>query len=455
MLAGGFRGVAHLYVGEEAIAVGVCHALRQDDYIASTHRGHGHLIAKGGDLGRMLAEITHKATGYCKGYGGSLHITDVSLGILGMNGIVGASHLFAAGAAYGIKVKGTDQVAVSFGGDGSIQGNFFSSAANAAAAWKLPWIGVIENNGYQIWVRASDVYGIVDLARRADGYGIEGRVVDGNDVLAVYNVAKYAVDKARAGGGPTIIECKTYRWYDHYGAGGAKIGVDGAFGLGYRSDRELRDWMAKDPIPRFREFLVSRAGPHRRSRPTRSSSEVRHSGGRTPPVRRAAAGARNPRTDCGTCLPRARFRCTPVDRRRTSHAQEHELRDSGGHPGRDAAGQAADAALRVPAAGALEPRWTEFGRWRVRFCAIDEQWIVGAVAGHVDDRRAGHRPHPQHDHVHSLRADVQPCRQAAAHDRRPGGLPDGAVGRHGGPDPVQGGQHADAGWSRPTPGWPG
>ncbi len=257
LLAGGFRGVAHLYVGEEAIAVGVCRALRRDDYIASTHRGHGHLIAKGGDLGRMLAEIAHKATGYCKGYGGSLHITDVSLGILGMNGIVGASHLFAAGAAYGIKVKGTDQVAVSFGGDGSIQGNFFSSAANAAAAWKLPWVGVIENNGYQIWVRASDVYGIVDLAQRAQGYGIEGRVVDGNDVLAVYNAAKYAVGKARAGNGPTIIECKTYRWYDHYGAGGAKIGMDGAFGLGYRSDRELRDWMAKDPIPRFRRFLVA------------------------------------------------------------------------------------------------------------------------------------------------------------------------------------------------------
>ena len=257
ILAGGFRGVAHLYVGEEAIAVGVSAALRKDDYIASTHRGHGHLIAKGGDLGRMLAEITHKATGYCKGYGGSLHITDVGLGILGMNGIVGASHLFAAGAAYGIQVKGTDQVAVSFGGDGSIQGPFFTSAANSAAAWKLPWIGIIENNAFQIWVRATKVYGTVDLARRADGYGIEGRVVDGNDVLSVYNVARYAVEKARAGGGPTIIECKTYRWYDHYGAGGARIGVDGAWGLGYRSDRELRDWMAKDPIPRFREFLLS------------------------------------------------------------------------------------------------------------------------------------------------------------------------------------------------------
>ena len=257
ILMGSFRGVAHLYVGEEAIAVGVCRALRKDDYIASTHRGHGHLIAKGGDLGLMLAEITHKATGSCKGYGGSIHITDMSLGILGMNGIVGSSHLMAAGAAYGIKVKGTDQVAVSFGGDGSLQNSFFSSGANAAAAWKLPWIGIIENNGYQIWVRATDVYGITDLARRADGFGIEGRVVDGNDVLAVYKAAKQAVEKARAGDGPTIIECKTYRWYDHYGVRGAKIGVDGAFGLGYRSDAELREWMAKDPIPRFRAFLVS------------------------------------------------------------------------------------------------------------------------------------------------------------------------------------------------------
>jgi TPP-dependent pyruvate/acetoin dehydrogenase alpha subunit len=257
ILKGGFRGVAHLYVGQEAVAVGVCRALRRDDYIASNHRGHGHLIAKGGDLRRMLAEITHKATGYCKGYGGSLHITDISLGILGMNGIVGASHLFAAGAAYGIKVKGTDQVAVSFGGDGSLQNHFFTSAANSAAAWKLPWVAVIENNGFQIWVRSAEVYGLTDLARRAEGFGIEGRVVDGNDVLAVYSAAKQAVEKARAGGGPTVLECKTYRWYDHYGASGARIGEDGAFGLGYRSDRELRDWMAKDPIARFRRFLLA------------------------------------------------------------------------------------------------------------------------------------------------------------------------------------------------------
>ena len=129
-------------------------------------------------------------------------------------------------------------------------------AVEDALLTRFPWISVIENNGFQIWVRASDVYAIKDLARRADGYGIEGRVVDGNDVLAVYNAAKQAVQKARNGGGPTIIECKTYRWYDHYGVRGAKIGVDRAFGLGYRSDQELRDWMAKDPVRRFREHLL-------------------------------------------------------------------------------------------------------------------------------------------------------------------------------------------------------
>ena len=189
MEAGKIPGALHLYVGQEAVAAGVMVHLTNDDQITSTHRGHGHLIAKGGDMRRMLAEITHKATGYCGGHGGSLHITDVSLGILGMNGIVGASHLFGAGAAYGIKVKGTDQVAVSFGGDGSLQNHFFTSAANSAAAWKLPWIAVIENNGYQIWVRSAEVYGLTDLARRAEGFGIEGRVVDGNDVLAVYSAA--------------------------------------------------------------------------------------------------------------------------------------------------------------------------------------------------------------------------------------------------------------------------
>ena len=286
LLGGGFRGVAHLYVGEEAIAVGVCHALGKDDYIASTHRGHGHLIAKGGDMGLMLAEITHKATGYCKGYGGSLHITDVGLGILGMNGIVGASHLFGAGAAYGIKVKGTDQVAVSFGGDGSIQGNFFSSAANAAAAWKLPWIGVIENNGYQIWVRAADVYGIVDLAQRADGYGIEGRVVDGNDVLAVYNAARYAV-QARS---PVVRRSSSARLLATTPPEARSAGTGVRPGLSLRPtaagwpgpDRAVRNTLTSDG-------MLSDSGPRRWSK----RSARRGAGAQLP----SSCGAQR-RTDC-------------------------------------------------------------------------------------------------------------------------------------------------------------
>jgi pyruvate dehydrogenase E1 component alpha subunit len=144
---------------------------------------------------------------------------------------------------------------VSFGGDGSIQGSFFTSAANSAATYKLPWISVIENNQFQIWVRSILVSRISSFVFRETND--EERTTANLKVMAVYNVARYAVEKARSGGGPTLIECKTYRWYDHYGTGGAQIGKDGAFGLGYRSDRELRDWMAKDPIPRFRRFLVN------------------------------------------------------------------------------------------------------------------------------------------------------------------------------------------------------
>jgi len=227
----------------------------------------------------MPAEITHKATGKRNAY----LVVRISYferrttnderrtrGILGMNGIVGASHLLGAGAAYlnsrisyfVVRIsrderRGTNdgELVVSFGGDGSIQGSFFTSAANSAATYKLPWISVIENNQFQIWVRSILVSRISSFVFRETND--EERTTANLKVMAVYNVARYAVEKARSGGGPTLIECKTYRWYDHYGTGGAQIGKDGAFGLGYRSDRELRDWMAKDPIPRFRRFLVN------------------------------------------------------------------------------------------------------------------------------------------------------------------------------------------------------
>lgn len=250
-------GSFHIAVGEEAIPVGVATALNTDDYIASTHRGHHDLIGKGGDINKMTAEIYFKETGYNKAFGGSMHITDMSLGILGMNGIIGPSHLLAAGAAYGATIKGTKQVAVSFGGDGSIQNGYFWAALRNSALYKLPLIMVIQNNGWQVANPTENTIPLKDEATAAKGMEIPGYVVDGNDVLAVYAVAKRAVERARAGEGPTMIEAKTYRFYDHSGLAGAKPGVIGAFGLPYRSDRDVHAWIAQDPIGRFRRTLVA------------------------------------------------------------------------------------------------------------------------------------------------------------------------------------------------------
>jgi pyruvate dehydrogenase E1 component alpha subunit len=252
----GLYGPCHLYIGEEAVAVGMISALNPDDYIASTHRGHGHLIAKGGDLKKMSAELFFRNDGYNKGFGGSMHLTDVSRGILGMNGIVGPSHLLAAGAAYGIKVRGTKQVAMSFGGDGSVNNGWFYSALRNASLYKLPLVAVIENNGYQIDMPTEKTIALAELATIAKGLEIPGETVDGNDVLAVNAVAQRAVARARDGLGPTLIEAKTYRWFDHAGMAGAKIDEFGAFGLPYRTDREVRYWMARDPVARMRTFLI-------------------------------------------------------------------------------------------------------------------------------------------------------------------------------------------------------
>lgn len=250
-------GAYHLSTGQEAIAAGVMGVLNQDDYIVCTHRGHAQLIAKGGDLNLMSAEIFFRETGYNKGYGGSMHITDVSKGILGMNGIVGVSHILAAGAAYGIAVRGTQQVAVAFGGDGSVNNGWFTDAVRNAAHYKLPLITVIEHNGRQSSQPSENANSLRDQSRLAAGYEVKSTIVDGQDVLAVYGAMKAAVDRARSGGGPTIIEAKTYRFYDHNGLAGAKPGVFGAWGLPYRSDRELQAWIANDPIPKFRATLVA------------------------------------------------------------------------------------------------------------------------------------------------------------------------------------------------------
>lgn len=251
-------GSFHPYVGEEAIAGGVMAVLNNDDYIASTHRGHGHLIAKDGDLNKMSAEIFFRDTGYNKGYGGSMHITDMSKGIMGMNGIVGASYYLAAGAARRAQIKGTKQVAVAFYGDGAAASPYYFSAVRSCANYKIPVIFVAENNFTYMGVAMALTTPTKYVSELTRGIDMPHFVVDGNDVTAMYAAAHEAVEWARAGKGPSIIEGITYRWYDHSGFAGAKHGVDAAFGLPYRSDDEVRQWMARDPIVRYRTWLLAK-----------------------------------------------------------------------------------------------------------------------------------------------------------------------------------------------------
>jgi len=231
-------GLAHLYIGEEAIAAGACSALEERDYIGSTHRGHGHLIARGADLKKMMAEILGKAAGYSKGKGGSMHIMALDKGILGANGIVGGEIPIATGAAYGSKYKGTDEVTIAFFGDSAANEGVFHESINMAAAWSLPIVYIIENNLYGISVDIRRVVKEPKLSLRAVGYGIEGKTIDGNDVEVVYKNVKKAVDKARRGEGPTLIECLTYRWFGHH------VGDPGE----YRPAEEIEEWKKRDPL---------------------------------------------------------------------------------------------------------------------------------------------------------------------------------------------------------------
>lgn len=242
-------GLAHLYLGEEAVATGVCATLKEDDYIGSTHRGHGHLVARGAQIDKMMAEILGKEGGYSKGKGGSMHIMAMDKGILGANGIVGGEIPIATGAAYRAKYLGTNQVVVSFFGDSASNEGTFHESINMAAAWNLPVIYIIENNLYGISVDIRDVTNTVNLADRAVGYGIPGVVVDGMDVLAVYQAAEEAVKRARSGNGPTLIECKTYRWQGHH------VG-DPATYRGRKDTDEKANWMAKCPIDCFKASVL-------------------------------------------------------------------------------------------------------------------------------------------------------------------------------------------------------
>jgi pyruvate/2-oxoglutarate/acetoin dehydrogenase E1 component/TPP-dependent pyruvate/acetoin dehydrogenase alpha subunit len=246
-LASRLPGFVHLYVGEEAIASGICAALRRDDYIASTHRGHGHALAKGARMDQMAAEIMGKATGMCGGKGGSMHVADFSVGMLGCNGIVGGGLGIVAGAAFSAKYRGTDQVAVAFFGDGASSKGQFHEALNWAAVKKLPAIFVCENNHYAQFTDPQFTISVENVADRAAGYGIPGEVVDGQDALAVYRAASRAVERARRGDGPTLLEMKTYRYYGHY-VGDAER---------YRSREEVADWRARDPLRLLGERLLS------------------------------------------------------------------------------------------------------------------------------------------------------------------------------------------------------
>lgn len=213
---GEIPGFVHLYAGEEAIAAGIIGQLNHDDYVASTHRGHGHAIAKGCDVVGMMAEIYGKKTGICHGKGGSMHIADLDQGMLGANGIVGGGPPLVCGVGLTAKVKGTQQVGVSFTGDGGSNQGTFLEALNLASAWHLPCIFVVENNGYAEATSSAFHQAGVDVAKRADGFGMPGVVVDGFDFFAVHEVAGEAIARARSGGGPTLIECKVGRYYGHF-----------------------------------------------------------------------------------------------------------------------------------------------------------------------------------------------------------------------------------------------
>jgi pyruvate dehydrogenase E1 component alpha subunit len=239
-------GFIHSCVGQEATAVGVCLALTSADVITSTHRGHGHLIAKGGDPKYMMAELAARSPGYCKGRGGSLHIADFSLGILGANGIVGGGIPMATGAALGFQMRKEKRVAVAFFGDGATNEGTFHEAANQAGVWKLPVLFFCENNLYGEGTQMSRCTPITDLALRAQSYGFPGVIVDGNDVLAVYEAVKVAIERANSGEGPTFIEAKTYRHRGHY-EGDPQV---------YRTQEELQEWLKKDPIDGFKKKLI-------------------------------------------------------------------------------------------------------------------------------------------------------------------------------------------------------
>ena len=242
------RGPMHVYTGQEAIAAGACDVIEEQDYITSTHRGHGHCIAKGGELNKMTAELLGKVNGYSKGKGGSMHIADPDIGILGANGIVGGSIGLATGAGLSSSMKGDKRITICFFGDGASNQGVFHESLNLAAIWDLPVIYLCENNQYGLTGPADEMLAVEDISKRAASYDIPGVTIDGNDVLEVANAVEEAVERARSGEGPSLIEAKTYRWEGHF-VGDPCV---------YVPEGELEEWKKRCPIKRFENLLLEK-----------------------------------------------------------------------------------------------------------------------------------------------------------------------------------------------------
>jgi len=245
--SGAIRGTAHFCIGQEATAVGISGALKKGDYVISYHRGHGHFLAQGGDPRRIMAELYGKETGYSGGRGGSQHVSSLDVGFLGSNGITGGGMPIGTGAALSLKMQGKDGVVVVFFGDGAANQGAFHESINLAAVWKLPVLFVCENNLYSMFTHINETTAVEDISRRAAAYDIVGEQVNGNDVQEVLACAETAVLRARAGGGPTLIECKTYRHHGH----------SKSDKRAYRTREEEAEWLDRDPIASFRNFVLS------------------------------------------------------------------------------------------------------------------------------------------------------------------------------------------------------
>ncbi|MCZ6473612.1 MAG: thiamine pyrophosphate-dependent dehydrogenase E1 component subunit alpha [SAR324 cluster bacterium] len=301
-LAGAVKGTAHSYIGEEAIAAGACANLREDDYIGSTHRGHGHCIAKGADLRLMMAELMGKETGYCRGLGGSMHIADLKLNILGANGIVGGSMPLGTGAALAAKIRGTDQVVISFFGDGAANQGIFHESLNLASIWKLPVIFICENNQWALNTSYLKTTSVERISMRSAAYGIPGVTVDGNDALEVNRVVNEAVTRARRGEGPTLIEAMTWRWGQH----SMRANLPEP-----RSMEDVEAWMDRDPLKHMEKLL----GGGKKAAPQASRAS---SSGWTPSWRRRSALAWKVRSQARNCCARRSMRpIFPMRRPRT------------------------------------------------------------------------------------------------------------------------------------------